>query len=62
MDQPTFICRESLLVYDSDTAFAMLMAYRAIFSTFALILGIIHVFQSVSPKRMFCVGHRTQTL
>lgn len=39
VDPPTTICRGSILSYNSDAAFAMVMSYRAIFSTFAFILG-----------------------
>lgn len=36
---PASICRDTLVYYDDDRAFAMTMSYRAIFSTFAIILG-----------------------
>jgi len=39
VDAPSLICRDTVILYDSDTAFAMVMAYRAMFSTFAFILG-----------------------
>ncbi|CAK7994788.1 Hypothetical protein POVR1_LOCUS312 [uncultured virus] len=36
----TFICGGAALQYDSDQAFALLLSYRVIFSTIAMILGI----------------------
>jgi len=38
--EPYFICGGTILLYDSDQAYAVLLSYRIIFSTIAIILGL----------------------
>lgn len=49
---PHFICGQSIFYYDSDASFALLMAYRAFFSTIAIILGTVLFIAGITINKL----------